>query len=47
MNELIFATGNSLKFAIAKKALEDTNIVLVQRKMEIPEIQSEDVRKSW
>jgi len=42
MKELIFATGNSLKFAIAQKALEGTDIVLIQQKLDLPEIQSED-----
>lgn len=42
MKELIFATGNPFKFAIAQKALEGTDIVLIQQKLDLPEIQSED-----
>jgi XTP/dITP diphosphohydrolase len=45
MKELIYATGNPLKFAIAQKALEGTNITLFQRKIDIPEIQSKDVKE--
>jgi XTP/dITP diphosphohydrolase len=45
MKELIYVTGNPLKFAIAQKALEGTGIILLQKKMDIPEIQSKDVQE--
>ena len=44
MKELIFATGNSLKFAIAQQALAKTDITLVRKELDIPEIQSADGR---
>ena len=45
MKELIFATGNPLKFAIAQKALEGTDIVLIQQKLDLPEIQNKDSKE--
>lgn len=45
MKELIFATGNPFKFAIARKALEGMDIVLIQQKIALPEIQSEDSKE--
>ena len=40
-----FVTGNLYKFQVAEKALEGTGIVLVQEKLDTPEIQSIDVEK--
>lgn len=45
MKELVYVTGNTTKFLIAQKALEDTDIVLIQQKADTPEIQSDDVRE--
>ena len=45
MKELIFATRNPLKFSLAQKALTGTAIVLIQQKIDIPEIQSKDVQE--
>ena len=42
MKQVAYVTGNTLKFTIAKKALEGTGIDLVQEKLETPEIQSEN-----
>lgn len=41
--QITFITGNSYKFNIAKKALENSGIDLIQEKFETPEIQSENV----
>lgn len=41
--KLVFVTGNKYKYRIARKALSDLNIRLVQKKIPVPEIQSMDV----
>ena len=43
--EIIYLTGNSNKFNAAKKALKDTNIQLIQKVLDIEEIQSESVEE--
>lgn len=43
--ELIFVTGNKYKFQVAKKSLEGSGFRLVQKKLDIPEIQSELVEE--
>jgi non-canonical purine NTP pyrophosphatase (RdgB/HAM1 family) len=45
METIIFITGNKYKFKIAQKALNSLNVKLVQRKLEIPEIQSVNVEE--
>ena len=42
MKQIAYVTGNSLKFNVAKKALENSDIELIQEKLETPEIQSEN-----
>ena len=43
MNEIVFVTGNNLKFEVAQKSLKPYGIKLVQRRIDTPEIQSTDV----
>jgi len=45
MKQIIFATGNKYKFEVAQKVLENSDIELIQQKVETPEIQSTDVEK--
>ncbi|MDR3582179.1 MAG: non-canonical purine NTP pyrophosphatase [Candidatus Pacebacteria bacterium] len=45
MKELIYATGNPLKFAFAQKALEGAGITIFQKDLDIPEIQSKNVEE--
>lgn len=42
---IIFVTGNSYKFQVAQKALKDTLYKLIQRELDVPEIQDEAVEK--
>ena len=42
---IIFVTGNHYKFQAAKIALKNTGISLIQKRMEVPEIQDESVEK--
>lgn len=42
---IIFVTGNYYKFKAAKIALKNTGINLVQKNMDVPEIQNESVEK--
>ncbi|MBU5225066.1 hypothetical protein KQI36_00110 [Clostridium senegalense] len=41
--DIIYVTGNNLKFEIAKKVFEGSNINLIQKKLDTPEIQSFNV----
>lgn len=41
--EIYYVTGNNSKFHMAEKALKGTNIKLIQKKLDIPEIQSVDI----
>lgn len=43
MKSLVFVTGNSYKFEVARKSLEKLGLDIVQEKLETPEIQSTDV----
>jgi len=43
MREIIFATGNELKFEVARAAMEGLGFSLIQQKVDVPELQSEDV----
>lgn len=43
--EIIFVTGNKYKFQVAQKSLRGGDLRLVQKKLEIPEIQSESVEE--
>lgn len=45
MKQIVFVTGNKYKFEIAQKVLENSNIELVQQKIDTPEIQSTDVEE--
>jgi XTP/dITP diphosphohydrolase len=45
MHELIFATGNIEKFAIAEHTCKQYDITLIQKDLEIDEIQSEDPKR--
>ncbi len=42
---IIFITGNHYKFQVTKIALKNTKIRLVQKKMDVTEIQDESVEK--
>ncbi len=42
---IVFVTGNSYKFRIARGVLNDGAFKLVQRKLRVPEIQDESVEK--
>jgi len=42
MKQVVYVTGNPLKFNVAQKALENSNIELIQEKLDTPEIQSEN-----
>jgi len=41
MKTILFVTNNFYKFQIAKKTLRDGNLKIVQKKLEVPEIQDE------
>lgn len=41
--QLIYLTSNQVKFEVAKRVFEDTDIELIQRSMPTPEIQSTEV----
>jgi len=43
MNKIYFITGNDFKFKIAAKAFEDSGFELLQKSLDTPEIQSEDL----
>lgn len=43
MKTIYFATGNIYKFQVAQKVLERSDIQVVQKKLEIPEIQGDRV----
>ncbi len=43
MRTLVFVTGNSYKFEVAKKSLANLELAIIQEKIETPEIQSPDV----
>lgn len=45
METLIFVTGNKEKLNIAKSALEGTGIDIINKKIDCPEIQSDDMEK--
>lgn len=45
MKQLVYATGSSDKFTYVSKLLADVPVTLVQRAVEIDEIQSEDAEK--
>ena len=45
MKTIIFITGNQYKFQVAKKAVENLGINLVQKDLETPEIQSTELEK--
>lgn len=45
MNTLVYVTGNRLKFNVAVKAFQDTNIKLIQENIDTPEIQSTSVEE--
>jgi len=42
---LIYVTGNSVKFDVALKTFTDTGVVLLQKKLDTPEIQSKSVQE--
>lgn len=42
---LVYVTGNSVKFDVALKTFENTEIVLLQKRIETPEIQSKSVQE--
>ncbi len=44
-NTIIFITGNSGKFLVAQKALKGSGYSLVQKKLEVPEIQSQKIEE--
>lgn len=43
--KIIYVTGNSYKFQIAKKQLKNSPFRLIQKKLDTPEIQNESVQK--
>lgn len=43
INTLIYVTGNAFKFDVASKVFMNTSIVLLQKSLDTPEIQSKDV----
>lgn len=45
MKEIIYVTGNKLKFDVARKSIAGSEFKLVQKKLDTPEIQSTDVRE--
>ncbi len=45
METLIFVTGNKEKLNIAKSALKGTGIDIINKKIDCPEIQSDDMEK--
>lgn len=45
MKQIIFVTGNKYKFEVAQEVLKDTDIKLIQQKIETPEIQSAEVEE--
>ncbi|MBK1810722.1 hypothetical protein JHL18_08735 [Clostridium sp. YIM B02505] len=44
-NTLIYVTGNSVKFDVARKTFANTEINVMQMKMDTPEIQSKSVQE--
>jgi XTP/dITP diphosphohydrolase len=42
-HKLVYVTGNAFKLAVAERALEGSGIVLVQKALDAPEIQSDSV----
>lgn len=44
-NTLIYVTGNNVKYDVALKAFTNTGIVLLQKKLATPEIQSKSVQE--
>lgn len=44
-NTLIYVTGNSFKFDVASKVFMNTDIILLQKSLSTPEIQSKDVEE--
>ncbi|MBR6504625.1 MAG: non-canonical purine NTP pyrophosphatase [Clostridia bacterium] len=44
-NKIIFITGNMEKVNIAKAALKDTGVIIENRKIKCPEIQSDDTEE--
>lgn len=42
---LLYVTGNRFKFQVAKRALRGINIVLEQKRIDLPEIQSNSVQE--
>jgi len=45
MREIIYVTGNKLKFDVARKNIVGSGFKLVQKKLDTPEIQSTDVKE--
>lgn len=45
VKKIIFVTGNAYKFQVAKKAIQSSDIKLIQKKLETPEIQDDSVEK--
>ena len=45
MEKLIFITGNKEKLNIAREALKNTGINVINQKIECPELQSDDTEK--
>lgn len=45
MRTIVFVTGNSYKFQVAQKALENLDIELAQKNLKTPEIQSTEVEE--
>jgi len=43
--KIYFVTGNDYKFQIAKKAFAGSGITLVQKRLDTPEIQSDDLKE--
>ncbi len=44
-NALIYVTGNAVKFDVALKTFANTGIVLLQKKLDTPEIQNKSVQE--
>lgn len=44
-NTLIYVTGNAVKYDVALKTFANTGIVLLQNKLDTPEIQNKNVQK--
>ncbi|PIR58197.1 MAG: hypothetical protein COU70_02195 [Parcubacteria group bacterium CG10_big_fil_rev_8_21_14_0_10_35_15] len=45
LKKIYFVTGNDYKFQIAKKAFIGSDIILIQKRLDTPEIQSDDLKK--